>query len=515
MGPVFRVKEWAVIEDLIYDVGFHNGNDTAYYLARGYRVVAVEANPALAEQGRQRFAAEIATGRLTLVEAGIAAQAGTAVFWVNDDNTEWSAFDRDVAGRAGAVCRPVEVRCVRFGDILARYGVPWYLKIDIERSDVHCLEELDRRDLPAYVSIEVQAIEYFFLLAALGYDAFKIVDQTAHAAQADEAIGYNFPAGSSGPFGEDTPGPWQSAANVMYEYLHWLLGYPERGTLTSRRWYDIHAKRAGAAAPPVVPRQAAPVEASASGAEARPLRETVAGLRRMLAERTAPARVANEDVLVHWTNLLDRHGPELAELARRLGPDSKHAPPSGIEPFLTLVRGQRPEGAVLRVLDLMPGPASGLLGMGRAGEVRVTTADPLADEYRRLLERHRLAPPADSHALGGHELLRGFDAGTFDLIYNNDSLSLADDVRETVRQMTAVLRPGGYLVLQGRSHRGAVCSYFGSNRLDLYTEGGRLRCRDRRGDEIPLDLDGLVADQAFPRTSKPGDWFTLSWKKAA
>ena len=32
---------------LIYDVGMHNGDDTAYYLRRGFRVVAIEPNPAL------------------------------------------------------------------------------------------------------------------------------------------------------------------------------------------------------------------------------------------------------------------------------------------------------------------------------------------------------------------------------------------------------------------------------------------------------------------------------------
>ncbi len=30
-----------MIPDLIYDVGMHDGEDTAYYLARGYRVVAI------------------------------------------------------------------------------------------------------------------------------------------------------------------------------------------------------------------------------------------------------------------------------------------------------------------------------------------------------------------------------------------------------------------------------------------------------------------------------------------
>jgi hypothetical protein len=40
----------AVLKNLIYDVGMNDGNDTAYYLSRGFRVVAIEANPVLVEQ---------------------------------------------------------------------------------------------------------------------------------------------------------------------------------------------------------------------------------------------------------------------------------------------------------------------------------------------------------------------------------------------------------------------------------------------------------------------------------
>jgi hypothetical protein len=38
--------------DLICDVGFHRGEDTAFYLKKGFRVVAFEAHPRLAENGR-------------------------------------------------------------------------------------------------------------------------------------------------------------------------------------------------------------------------------------------------------------------------------------------------------------------------------------------------------------------------------------------------------------------------------------------------------------------------------
>ena len=49
----------------MYDVGMHNGNDAAFYLHQGYRVVAIEADPVFVEQAKWRFAQEIREGRLT------------------------------------------------------------------------------------------------------------------------------------------------------------------------------------------------------------------------------------------------------------------------------------------------------------------------------------------------------------------------------------------------------------------------------------------------------------------
>jgi hypothetical protein len=41
--------------DLIYDVGMHNGDDSAFNLRQGFKVVAVEADPQFSERARQTF----------------------------------------------------------------------------------------------------------------------------------------------------------------------------------------------------------------------------------------------------------------------------------------------------------------------------------------------------------------------------------------------------------------------------------------------------------------------------
>jgi hypothetical protein len=94
-------------EDLIYDVGFHNGDDTAYYLHRGFNVLGIEANPLLAAQGQRRFESEIASRRLTILNVGIAKSEGMFSFWVNEENDTWSSFDQALGCRHGSRCHEV------------------------------------------------------------------------------------------------------------------------------------------------------------------------------------------------------------------------------------------------------------------------------------------------------------------------------------------------------------------------------------------------------------------------
>lgn len=56
----------AVDSQLIYDVGAHRGEDTDFYPAKGFRVVAVEANPLLSGKLREKFRSQLDDGTLAL-----------------------------------------------------------------------------------------------------------------------------------------------------------------------------------------------------------------------------------------------------------------------------------------------------------------------------------------------------------------------------------------------------------------------------------------------------------------
>jgi FkbM family methyltransferase len=57
---------------LVYDVGMFNGDDTAYYLKKGFRVVGSEANPHLIPQLTERFSTDIEQKRLVVENVAVA-----------------------------------------------------------------------------------------------------------------------------------------------------------------------------------------------------------------------------------------------------------------------------------------------------------------------------------------------------------------------------------------------------------------------------------------------------------
>ena len=145
-------------DDLVYDVGAHSGEDTDFYLGKGFRVVAIEANPGLVHHLETRFRAEIDQGRLTVVGRAIGASdmPDTISFYVNDIKDDWSAVDETTASKGSMEVRKVEVRTVRLLDLFAAHGVPYYMKVDIELSDIDVAKSLIGLPmLPSYVSFEI------------------------------------------------------------------------------------------------------------------------------------------------------------------------------------------------------------------------------------------------------------------------------------------------------------------------------------------------------------------------
>jgi FkbM family methyltransferase len=269
----------AVEEDLVFDVGLHRGQDTAYYLTMGYRVVAFEANPDLVAECRSRFEPAIQMGRLMIVEGAIASPGKSRVPFYKPLRTEpldltlmgstYPKWLRSKVGRIPVV--EVAVPAVDFAASIARFGMPIYMKVDIEGSDRLCLEALTAfSESPKWLSLEAERRRLsllraeFDLLEHLGYNSFMAVPQEVQEAtlktmsRSGDPVLHHFHPRASGPFGEDLTGEWLSRDAVERFYRHAFRRRQLSERLDRRRpgrvlkalsprfehrFYDTHATR--------------------------------------------------------------------------------------------------------------------------------------------------------------------------------------------------------------------------------------------------------------------------------
>lgn len=221
-------------QDLIYDVGMHKGEDTEFYLRKGFRVVSFEADPELAAGCRERLKSFIDDGRLIIVEGAIVAPdpaKKTVQFYRNSSLSVWGTACSHLADRDGTSSIVIEVNAVNFTNALRQHGIPYYMKIDIEGCDRLCLEALNAfQERPTYVSIE--SSYEIDELTALGYTFFQAIEQSEISSQVSpypakegHYVEHRFEKGCSGLFGSEIPGKWKTKGAILRQYRWIHLGY--------------------------------------------------------------------------------------------------------------------------------------------------------------------------------------------------------------------------------------------------------------------------------------------------
>jgi FkbM family methyltransferase len=229
---------------IIYDLGANRGDNISYYLKKADMVVAVEANPVLANQIRERFTDPIRTGRLTVHNCVLTCEKDNPEvnFYIHKTLDVRSQFPRPDDDRMHQFTK-IQLPSISVLELIGTHGKPYYMKIDLENYDQIILKELFLNDvMPEFISAESHSIDVFSLLLSFGnYRSFNIVDGPTVASKykncAIKTIGgaerYCFPEHSAGPFGEDIAGKWMTPDNFFR-----LLAFEQLG------WKDVHATNA-------------------------------------------------------------------------------------------------------------------------------------------------------------------------------------------------------------------------------------------------------------------------------
>jgi FkbM family methyltransferase len=267
--------------NLIFDIGMHIGKDTEFYLKKGFKVISVEANPKLVEKGREQFRSEIEKGQLVIVNKAISDTTDTIDFYIFKNKDDWGTIYPEWNRKMDFDVETIKVETTTLESIMEEYGVPYYMKIDIEGADILCLKSLLKMNmLPTCLSIEllspnnlgknVNALDILCHLKVLGYNKFLISDQSKnnlikcpYPALEGQFVNNLFDGYSSGLFGKELNGVWFGVDEIAMKYLDYFYNqkYVEntRFNLVLRRiskvfcknrnrifhangWFDVHAK---------------------------------------------------------------------------------------------------------------------------------------------------------------------------------------------------------------------------------------------------------------------------------
>jgi len=148
---------------LVYDFGFYNGADSRSYLTAGMNVIAVEADPTLVAAAKTdaQLLAWMNSGQLKLLNTAIAPAGAGALptkFYMNKCTQEWNSFYSSIGCRGCAAphvetpsaCNEVSIQASTCAEVLQKYGVPAYFKLDIEGAEwsvVPCLAKAESASL--------------------------------------------------------------------------------------------------------------------------------------------------------------------------------------------------------------------------------------------------------------------------------------------------------------------------------------------------------------------------------
>jgi FkbM family methyltransferase len=190
--------------DLVFDVGANVGNRVEPLLRIGAKVVAIEPQEKCRKILRKKF-----RDNIQLVPFGLGDTEGVGDFFVADVHTissfssEWIASVKKDRFKDNLWAKPIKIRITTLDKLILRYGIPKFIKIDVEGYEIEVLKGLT-------TAIDIISFEY-----TAPEQVHKVLDCINQIEKFNSEIECNF---SSGENMEFALAEWKSSVDFK-KYL--------------------------------------------------------------------------------------------------------------------------------------------------------------------------------------------------------------------------------------------------------------------------------------------------------
>jgi FkbM family methyltransferase len=242
----------SIDRNLIFDLGLHHGYDAEFYLNKGFKVIALEANPLMIERARANPVLRKAEedGRLGIVPMALWHEGGQVIsFYVNHAKDDWSSINKVWAEKGAHQSEEIAVATITLDELFEKIGVPYYVKCDLEGADSIFSQQLVRQGcLPAFASAETSDPVIQAHLVSSGYDRFQIVNQARHSQlvppyppREGKFANAAFNGEMSGLFGLELPKEKWIPYDEANECLTIFKMIAKKDFPLLNGWFDVHA----------------------------------------------------------------------------------------------------------------------------------------------------------------------------------------------------------------------------------------------------------------------------------
>lgn len=214
---------------VIYDFGANEGQNIDYYLTKSDLVVAVEANPILAQKISEKYKKHISEEKLVLfnnclVDSSISDRVD---FYRHKTNSGLSQFSKPQKYLNDFEI--IRVEPITYQEIVLQVGEPYFVKIDLEGLDYIIYKTIiESGIIPKHLSFENGTSYTKKLLTENSiFKSYNIV-----AFYNYEKIYNKIEGRTAGPFSSDIKSPWLNKESILKLY-----------DMMPTTWFDVHLCR--------------------------------------------------------------------------------------------------------------------------------------------------------------------------------------------------------------------------------------------------------------------------------